>query len=346
MYAQLDQVKEYYGKILQSGKDLRTSSCCSLDVLPSYQKAILNQIHPQILEKFYGCGSPMPEILKGRTILDLGCGSGRDVYLAAGLAGPGSKVIGVDMTAEQLETARMYQEHQMRSFGLDQSNVEFRQGYLEDLGAAGIEDNSIDLVISNCVINLSPDKERALSEILRVLKPGGELYFADVFADRRIPAEVRANPLVYGECLGGALYIEDFRRIMQRLGIMDHRVIKRSPIAVDDAEIAAITGNIKFESITIRAFNIPLEDQCEDFGQIAIYRGSIPEHPHRFILDDHHIFESQRPLAVCGNTADMLLLSAYGEHFEILGDKSRHHGLFPCGPAPEKSSAAISGACC
>jgi SAM-dependent methyltransferase len=174
-------VKDYYGRVLQSSTDLKTSACCIGDELPRHHKAILAEIEDEVLARFYGCGSPLPPGLEGAVVLDLGCGSGRDAYLASKLVGAEGRVIGVDMTDEQLDVARRHESAQMKRFGFVEPNVDFRQGYIEDLAAAGVEDESVDVVISNCVINLSPDKERVFSEIFRVLKPGGELYFSDVF---------------------------------------------------------------------------------------------------------------------------------------------------------------------
>jgi hypothetical protein len=179
-----------------------------------------------------------------------------------------------------------------------------------------------------------------------VLKSGGELYFSDVFADRRISADLRQDPVLLGECLGGALYWEDFRRIMHGLGCPDVRTVKQNPISLDDAEVAAKIGMVKFRSVTVRAFKLSLEDRCEDFGQVAYYLGTITEHPHAFDLDDHHHFETGRPLRVCGNTADMLAASRYAGHFQILGDKSRHFGLFDCVPGPQGESVVAVGSCC
>ncbi len=139
------------------------------------------------MEKFYGCGLPIPVTVEGCTILDLGCGTGRDVYVCSKLVGEKGPLIGVDMTEEQLEIARRHREAQSIKFGYKEPNVTFFQGYIKDLASMGIGHSSIDIVISNCVINLSPDKESVFSEIFRVLKPGGELYFSDIFADRRLP---------------------------------------------------------------------------------------------------------------------------------------------------------------
>jgi SAM-dependent methyltransferase len=253
-------------------------------------------------------------------------------------------VIGVDMTPEQLEVAVRHRDWHAERFGF--ANVEFLHGHIENLHTVGIADNSIDVVVSNCVINLSPEKPLVLAEIFRVLKPGGELYFSDVFADRRIPIELRQDPVLLGECLGGALYWEDFRRILQDLGCPDVRKVKQNPISIDDPDVFAKIGMVKFDSVTVRAFKIPLEDRCEDFGQVAVYLGTIDQHPHSFDLDDHHHFETGRPLRVCGNTADMVAGSRYGDHFQVLGDKSRHFGLFDCSPGPGSESAKADSACC
>ena len=339
-----ESVRHYYGQVLQSSADLKTSACCSIDAVPAYLRALLAGLHPEVLERFYGCGSPLPPALEGKTVLDLGCGSGRDCYLLSKLVGPTGRVIGVDMTPEQLQIAVRHREWHAERFGY--GNVDFLHGHIENLQAIGVEDNSIDVVVSNCVINLSPEKPRVLAEIFRVLKPGGELYFSDVFADRRIPADLRHDPVLIGECLGGALYWEDFRRILQTLGCPDVRKVKQNPVSIDDPEVFAKIGMVRFDSVTVRAFKMPLEDRCEDFGQLAVYLGSIGEHPHHFDLDDHHHFETHRPLRVCGNTADMLANSRYGQHFRLWGDKTRHFGLFDCAPGAQSPTAGSDAACC
>lgn len=341
-------VQQYYSETLQSNDDLKTSACCSTESLPDHHKEILAEVDDKVLSTFYGCGSPLPPALEGCTVLDLGCGSGRDVFLASKLVGPTGKVIGIDMTEEQLAIARKVEEHQAERFGFERPNTSFRTGYIEDLKAAGLEDNSVDVVISNCVINLSPKKEAVFSEIFRVLKEGGELYFSDIFSDRRVPGEVANDPVLRGECLGGALYEEDFRRLMQRVGFLDYRTVSETPIEVDDREIAGKVGNIQFRSKTVRAFRLDaVEDRCEDYGQAAYYRGGIEEMPHAFILDDHHRFEKDRPMLVCGNSAAMVEETRFGSFFDVVGDRSTHFGLFDCGPAPVVADGeAAAGGCC
>jgi len=343
----LDEVKEYYSKVLRQSGDLKTSACCTTESLPSWQKEILSQIDDEVITRFYGCGSPIPLGLEGKVVLDLGCGTGRDVFMASKLVGSNGHVIGIDMTEEQLDVGRKLTRRQMERFGYNKPNVSFLTGYIEDLSASGIEDNSVDVVISNCVINLSPDKKRVFSEIFRVLKPGGELYFSDVFADRRIPEHLRDDPVLYGECLSGALYTEDFRRIMRETGGLDHRVVSQSPIELENDEIEQKVGMINFTSQTIRAFNLDnLEDICEDYGQVAVYNGTIGHAPHRFVLDDHHTFITGKPMLVCGNTAAMVEDTRFGSHFKVTGGRTVHYGAFDCDPAIAGSGNEASGACC
>lgn len=345
-----NSVKEYYGKVLQGKKDLKTTACCTTDDAPAHHKEILGLIEDEILDRFYGCGSPIPDELKGKTVLDLGCGTGRDSYLVSKLVGPGGHVIGVDMTDEQLEVANRNVKKQMRNFGFDQPNIEFRKGYIENLQQLGIEDNSVDVVISNCVINLSPDKRAVYSEIFRVLKPGGELYFSDLFADRRVPEHLKDDPILYGECLSGTMYTEDFRRMLREIGCSDYRMLTSRKIDINNEEIEQKVGMINFYSITIRAFKLSsLEDICEDYGQVATYRGTIEHHPHRYELDDHHVFQTGKPMLVCGNTAAMVGETRFKNHFEIIGDRSVHYGAFDCGDSPVTSGSneeATVTACC
>ncbi len=344
----LDAVKAYYGSVLKSSSDLQTSACCTAESMPVYLRPIEAQLHDEVRDRFYGCGSPIPLCLDGATVLDLGCGSGRDTFLLSKLVGEHGQVIGVDMTDEQLAVARRHRDYHAQTFGYRQSNVRLVQAYIEDLASAGIADGSVDVVISNCVINLSPDKGRVFSEIFRVLKPGGELLFSDVFAGRRVPKHLAADPLVLGECLGGALYIEDFRRLLRGVGCLDYRVVSSRRIELGSPDIEARAGMIDFYSKTIRAFKLDLEDLCEDYGQVAYYQGTLPESPHQFLLDDHHVFKTGQPMLVCGNTAAMVGDTRYGRHFKVIGDRSTHFGPFDCAPSPGSAGGATpaGGACC
>ena len=133
-------------------------------------------------------------------------------------------------------------------------------------------------------------------------------------------------------------------RMIAAAGCADARVVSSSPVPLFDEAVIARIGMINFRSITIRAFKLPLEDRCEDYGQIATYLGTLPNLPHAFELDDHHRLETGRPMLVCGNTFDMLADTRYARHFRLQGDKQTHHGLFDCAPATSSTPAA--GACC
>lgn len=324
-------VKDYYGKQLQSSSDLKTSACCDVSSVPAWLKPLLARIHPDVLSRYYGCGLVCPDLLEGCRVLDLGCGSGRDVYALAQLVGPEGEVVGVDMTEEQLEVARKYQDDHSELYGY--SNVRFLKGYIGRLDELDLEPGSFDVIVSNCVINLSPDKSAVLAGIQSLLKSGGEFYFSDVYSDRRVPAHLRDDPVIYGECLGGALYWNDFLSLSRRHGFNDPRLVEDRPLEVTDPAIAAKTGNLRFFSATYRLFRIDdLEDDCEDYGQAVIYRGTIPNNEHGFRLDGHHAIETGRVFPVCGNTWRMLRESRLAPHFEYIGDFSRHYGLFEgCG---------------
>lgn len=345
--SRLDSVKQYYGETLTSNKDLQTNACCTGEALPKHVAATVGSIHPEILDKFYGCGSPIPTAIEGCSVLDLGCGTGRDSFILSKLVGESGSVLGIDMTEQQISVASKHVDYQMKEFGYEQTNVEFRHGYIEDLASADIADNSIDVVVSNCVINLSPDKRSVFAEIFRVLKPGGELYFSDVFTTSRVPRELQNDSVLTGECLAGAMYIEDFRRLLADLGCSDYRIVSSARVALANEEIEKRVGDIDFCSLTVRAFKLDLEDRCEDYGQVAYYKGSISECPIRFALDDHHVFVKDKPMLVCGNTADMLTSTRLSKHFRVEGDKSKHFGLFDCsaGPSPAQENKAVGGCC-
>lgn len=327
----LESVQDYYGKQLQSSSDLKTTACCDMSSIPAWLKPLLANIHPEVLSRYYGCGLVCPPLLEGCRVLDLGCGTGRDVYALAQLVGPTGEVIGIDMTDEQLAVAESHRHWHTDQFGFD--NVKFIKGYIERLDELGLESDSFDVIVSNCVINLSPDKDAVLREIQRLLKPGGEFFFSDVYADRRVPNAVRSDPIIYGECLGGALYWNDFISLAKRHGFNDPRLVEDRPLAITDPVIASVCGNINFYSATYRLFKLDqLESACEDYGQAVIYRGTIPNQPNRFVLDKHHDIQAGKVFPVCGNTWLMLHDTRFKEHFSFIGNFNNHFGLYTdCG---------------
>ena len=347
-----DSVQEYYGKVLQGSHDLKTDACCTDGQLPGYLKQAMGRVHDEVAVRYYGCGLVIPQQLEGLRILDLGSGSGRDCYVLSQLVGEQGFVLGVDMTDEQLDVARRHVDWHREQFGYRKSNVEFRKGYIEKLDELGLESESFDLIISNCVINLSPDKEAVLREAWRLLKPGGEMYFSDVYADRRVPAHLLEDPVLWGECLSGALYWNDFHNLAKAAGFADPRLVEDRPLAIDNEEIAEKLDPIRFFSATYRLFKLDaLETHCEDYGQAVRYRGGIAHHENRFLLDKHHAIEKGRIFPVCGNTWRMLRDTRFAPFFEFYGDFSRHYGIFDgCGTALpfDDSDSATDGAsgCC
>lgn len=326
-------VREYYGSLLTSTADLKTNACCASGAPPAWILSRLEHVHEDVQRRFYGCGFPIPHALDGATVVDLGCGTGRDVYVLAQLVGAHGRVHGVDMTDEQLKLARDTADWHAQRFGYATPNTTFHHGFIEDLAALGIGDASVDVVVSNCVVNLSPRKDLVLAEVFRVLKPGGEFYVSDVFVDRRLPPDVASDPVLYAECLGGAMYQADFVSLAKRAGFLDPRAVSTSPISIASPEIQAKVGTARFVSVTYRLFKLgALDDQCEDYGQVAVYRGGIEGAESVVWLDDHHAFERGRPERVCGNTADMLSSTRFSRWFDVSGDKRTHFGLYPCGP--------------
>ena len=348
----LESVKNYYGKVLSSSADLKTDACCSPDQMPEYLKRLLPKIHPEVQSRYYGCGLVVPEVLKGCRILDLGSGSGRDVFLLAALAGPESVITGVDMTPEQLEVARRHEAWHAEQFGYPEPNTRFLEGELEQLDRLDLEENSFDIVISNCVINLVKDKPAVLAHVHRLLKPGGEFYFSDVYADRRLPEAVRNDPVLYGECLGGALYWNDFINLAKAAGFADPRLVEDRTLNIDEQEQQAKVGNARFFSATWRLMKIDgLEPACEDYGQAVRYLGTVEHHPHRLVLDKHHLIETGRIFPVCGNSWRMLKESRFAPHFDFFDGDGTHHGIFPgCGTGipfdEEEAETAGNSGCC
>lgn len=342
-------VQDYYGKQLKSTTDLKTSACCDISSVPEWLKPLLAKIHPEVLSRYYGCGLVCPSLLEGLRILDLGCGSGRDVYALAQLVGHEGEVIGIDMTEEQLSVAEKHKDWHANAFGYE--NVRFIKGYIEKLDELDLEPGSFDVIVSNCVINLSPDKAAVLEGIYSLLKPGGEFYFSDVYSDRRVPDAVRNDSVLYGECLGGALYWNDFLRLAHSAGFTDPRLVEDRPLEVTDLKLKAQTGNVQFFSATYRLFKLDsLETACEDYGQAVIYKGTISHSSHSFQLDKHHVIETGWVFPVCGNTWQMLHDTRFSAHFTFIGDFKEHFGLFEgCGSSiPFDNQAKFSNlqACC
>lgn len=345
-----EEIQNYYGQELESTEDLKTNACCAIAEPPSYIKEILVDIHDEVMSKYYGCGLTIPNHLEGLKILDLGSGSGRDCYIASSLVGETGMVVGVDMTDEQLDVANRHIEYHREKFGFATPNVKFLKGNIENLDELDLEEGSFDVIISNCVINLATDKQKVLNDAYRLLKPGGELYFSDVYSDRRVSAELQSDPVLWGECLSGALYWNDFLNFSKKAGFLDPRAVDSRPITVDNPKLEEKLDGYNFFSVTYRLFKLDkLESDCEDYGQALEYLGTIKNSKEQFKLDDHHIFPKGKIIPVCGNTFMMCNDTRFKDHFKFYGTWDTHFGIFEgCGATMPFSSNDNSeeAACC
>lgn len=322
-------VKEYYGNVLSGSEDLQTNACCTDENLSPTVKRVLSTIHDEVMTRYYGCGLVTPELLHGCDVLDLGCGAGRDCYAIAQMVGEHGSVTGVDMTDEQLAVANRHVEYHREKFGYEKANTRFLKGYIEKLDELNIADNSIDVVISNCVINLCPNKQAVLREIFRILKPGGEIYFSDVYADKRVPVHLQADPLLYGECLSGALYWNDFENLAKAVGFVEPRLVNSRAITVDNDELSRRLGDVNFTSATYRLFKAAeLEVDAQNYNQAVTYLGTIDNHETQWDFDSKTSFAAQEKTQVSGNTWRTLQQSRFSSHFNFEGDFEKHHGLF------------------
>ncbi len=332
-------LQEYYGKTLQRTEDLQFGACC-VDEGRSRFKEVLDLIPEEVKSRQYGCGSPIPaDSIAGLSVLDLGSGAGTDSFILSRLVGPRGRVIGIDMTDAQLAVARRNVAAVCARFGYAAPNVEFRKDFIET--ADSIPDESVDLAVSNCVINLSPLKEQVFRTLWRVLRPGGEFYISDIVCDRRLPDEVRKDPLLHGECLAGAEYYNDLRDTMEAAGFRDVREVSKRELE-DNVE----REKARFCSMTLRGFKLPeLDRRCEDYGQTAEYLGTCEEMPVEFRLDGKHLFEAGRPMAVCRNTALMLSRTRLRRCFTVTSER-KHFGVFDCAPSSVPAPGAAGAECC
>jgi len=306
--------------------------CCPVDYDPQYL-AVLPQ---EIIEKDYGCGDPSRYLRPGEIVLDLGCGTGKICYIAAQVVGPTGRVIGVDMTPEMLAVARKYQTQIGEHLGF--SNVEFRRGRIQDLrtNLTGIEqylrrhpiasvadlrafetfhaeqrtqhplvvDESIDVVVSNCVLNLVQDEEKRqlFAEIFRVLRKGGRAIISDIVADEPVLSHLKDDPQLWSGCISGALQEHDFLQAFAEVGFHGIEILKR-----DEQPWRTVEG-IEFRSVTVAAYK-GKQGPCWDCNQAVIYRGPWSEVKD----DDGHTLIRGVPMAVCEKTFRLYTRAPYAQ---------------------------------
>ncbi len=209
-----EAVREHYAERIKSSASCCGSGDCCTPESNLYPADLIATLPEGDLSASYGCGDPitLAALQPGQTVLDLGSGAGLDCFFAAKKVGPAGRVIGVDMTPEMIERARG------AATRLGLSNVEFRQGLLEHLP---LDDAMVDVAISNCVINLAPDKAAVFKEVFRVLKPQGRLAVSDIVTDGPLPADIKRSLSAWAGCIAGALDVNDYRRAMEQAGLVD-----------------------------------------------------------------------------------------------------------------------------
>ncbi|XP_069004096.1 arsenite methyltransferase [Embiotoca jacksoni] len=313
-----ENVKKYYGSRLESSGDLQTSAAsCSVSSCPVRRSVTdaLNQVHPEVTKRFYGCGLPFPAKLEGCRVVDLGSGSGRDCYAFSKLVGPSGFVTGIDMTEELVTVSRQYVEYHQKKFGYEEPNVTFVQGYMEKLGEAGIQDDSTDVVLSNCVICLCPDKRAVLQQAYNVLKEGGELYFSDMYASNVVPDHMRQDAVLWGEGMGGSLFWKDLISLAHSVGFSTPRLVSASQIMVHDCELKAKAGDISYASGTYRLFKLPKSPVMSN--ATVTYKGTVADFPDQLDFDSSHAFKKEVAMEVSGEMAAVLRSSRFSPDFKI-----------------------------
>lgn len=224
-------VREKYAEIALQSRETNAASCCGVGTPGTY--TIMSESYAQLegynpdADLALGCGLPteFAHIEPGDTVLDLGSGAGNDCFVARAATGDSGKVIGVDFTPEMIRKARMNAEK------LGFNNVEFRQGDIEDLP---VSDNSTDVIVSNCVLNLVPNKARVFSEIMRTLRPGGHFSISDIVLVGQLPKALQQSAELYAGCVAGAIQQEEYLNMIREAGFENITVQKQKPILIPD----------------------------------------------------------------------------------------------------------------
>ncbi|XP_072318806.1 arsenite methyltransferase [Eucyclogobius newberryi] len=312
-----ENVKKYYGSQLGSSCDLQTSAatCNRPSAMPQSVREALSLVHPEVIKKFFGCGLPFPAKLEECRVLDLGSGSGRDCFAFSKLVGPNGHVTGIDMTEEMITVSQQYIPYHQERCGYSKPNVTFLQGYMEKLREAGLQNDSNDVVLSNCVICLCPDKLSVLKEAYKVLKEGGELYFSDMYASKPVPDHMTQDPVLWGEGMAGALYWQDFISLALSVGFSAPYLVSASHIVVYNDELRVKTGDVQYASATYRLFKLPNNPVCAEAE--VTYKGTIEEFKDQLNFDSSHCFKKDVPTKVNGEMALILQSSRFSPDFKI-----------------------------
>ncbi len=313
-------VREFYG---DAAEKPQAELCCP--VQPEADD--LEHIPKEVVERFYGCGSPVTAaaLVPGESMVDLGSGAGIDCFIAAKKVGAEGHIYGIDMTDQMLSVARECQPKVADALGYDA--VEFRRGFLEEIP---VDDATVDVVTSNCVINLSPDKPRVFREIWRVLKDHGRLVVADIVSDDDVPPKMRADGQLWGECISGALTEEAFLAGVEKAGFYGVSVLKKT--------FWREVEGCKFYSVTVRGYKFEKKAGCQFIGQYAIYLG-----PQKAVIDEEgHLFPRGESVEVCTDTAAKLSHAPYAGSFAIVDGPN---GLKDVTASPDGDACCEPGCC-
>jgi len=360
----------------EGAKDVQPSLCCPV----SYDPTLMKMLPAEIIEKDYGCGDPSRYVKKGDVVLDLGSGGGKICYMAAQIVGESGKVIGIDMNDDMLSLARKHQPGMAEKIGADL--VEFNKGFIQDLAldlttmekyladnpvttasdysrlhdwqfqqrreTPLIADNSVDLVISNCVLNLVHDseKQQMINEIFRVLKPGGRVAISDIVSDEYCPEHLKSDTELWSGCISGAFQEQEFLQVFLDAGFL--------AVALDkwDEQPWQVVEGIEFRSVTLTAVKGE-GSECMDKGHAVIYCGPFS----KVHDDDEHYFLRGERMAVCERTFKLLTTGPYKDQFIGISPKQNREPTLWCAPAGTKRSVtetkggqysgnSSSGGCC
>jgi ubiquinone/menaquinone biosynthesis C-methylase UbiE len=321
----------------EAAKSVETALCCPV----VYNPEVLKILPDEIIERDYGCGDPSAFVREGETVLDLGSGGGKICYIASQIVGAEGRVIGVDTNQEMLALAKKYQTELADRIGY--SNVEFKYGRIQDLrtsldsmesyladsriGSVSdlaefesfvekekitrpmIADNSIDVILSNCVLNLvrSEDKDQMFCEMFRVLKRGGRVAISDIVSDEDIPEHLQDDPDLWSGCISGAYREDAFVEAFAKAGFYGMQIVKR-----DEQPWQTVEG-IEFRSVTVVAYK-GLQGPCLERNQAVIYKG-----PWKRVLDDDgHALERGKRIAVCDKTFGIYAKEPYASSMELI----------------------------
>lgn len=321
-YAGREKVQKFYK---EAAIEPQAELCCPT----KYDPSDVGHIPQDVLDRFYGCGSPvaLSGLKEGETFLDLGSGAGIDVFTAAKKVGATGHAIGVDMTDEMLKVAAECKTIVARNLGYE--NTAFYKGYLE---ALPVTDKSVDCITSNCVINLSVNKAKVFQEMWRVLKDNGRIVISDIVSEKPLPVSITSSPQLWGECIGGALTENEFILTLKKAGFYGIETLKKT-------FWKEVEGESVF-SVTVRGYKFEKKAGCTYIGQFAVYQG-----PFEAVADEEgHLFPRGQKVEVCTDTFQKLSQPPYSGAFVLLDAEEGAKKTFE--KQKELTTAYCAPGCC